>query len=460
MLDRASPVPLTVQLAQTLRASILDGTIKRDEALPATRALARTLGISRGTVVTAYDQLLGEGYLLAHPRRGTVVSLSLPAASADGRPPAPGRSRPGAPEDSEPWADLMPGHPGTRGLAGASWKAAWRRAVAESDRVWLPPAAGTPELRQAVAGHLRRARGLNCQPDDVIVTAGTSEALLLLATGLRPSGRMLRIAVEDPGYPTARRVLHAAGAEVQGVGAAADAIDLRRLKALRPRPDAVLVTPSHQYPLGGRMSVQDRADLLAWAAEHRVVVIEDDYDSEFRHTRMPLPAMASLDTEGITVLVGAFSKVLTPWLRCGYIVAPGALGDRLRQARAALDTPVSGIQQQALAHFINSGGLARHIARTRREYAHRRRLVLDKLGNLPGVVLGGLDGGLHVTVQFARPAEPLIAAAAERGIRLASLADYGVDGTGLNGLVIGYGAPSDLTLSSALNVVASLLDGG
>ncbi|MCG2623718.1 PLP-dependent aminotransferase family protein [Arthrobacter sp. I2-34] len=460
VLDRSSSVPLTVQLAQTLRTAILDGTIKRDEALPATRALARTLGISRGTVVTAYDQLLGEGYLLAHPRRGTLVSLEFPAAAGDRRPSAALPAGPAPGEAAEPWADLVPGHPSPRGLADAAWKAAWRRAVNESDRAWLPPAAGTAELRRAIAGHLRRARGLACQPSDVIVTAGTSEALLLLAIGLKPEGRALRIAVEDPGYPTARRVLQAAGVDIQGVGATMDGMDPGRLQALDPLPDAVLATPSHQYPLGGRMSVQERADLLAWAAGHGVIVIEDDYDSEFRHARMPLPAMASLDAAGVTVLVGTFSKVLTPWLRCGYLVAFGVLGGRLRRARAALDTPVSGIQQQALAYFIDSGGLARHIARTRREYAHRRQLVLAKLGQLPGVTLGGLDGGLHVIVQFAQPAGPLIAALAERGIRVASLADYSADGAALNGLVIGYGAPSDLTLSSALSVIASLLDGG
>ena len=205
------------------------------------------------------------------------------------------------------------------------------------------------------------------------------------------------------------------------------------------------------------MGIQARVDLLAWASRQGVVVLEDDYDSEVRHARMPLPAMASLGAAGTTVLVGSFSKTLTPWLRCGYLVATGTAGEAVRRTRTALDSPVSGIQQQALAHYIDSGALARHTARTRREYAHRRNLVLAKLGQLPGVSLGALDGGLHATVRFEQPAAPVIAAAAREGIAVASLADYAAAGEPANGLVIGYGAPTDLALSEALGRIAELI---
>ncbi|WP_345147879.1 MocR-like pyridoxine biosynthesis transcription factor PdxR [Arthrobacter ginkgonis] len=457
LLDRSTGEPLTAQLSRALRAAILDGRIARDEALPGSRALARTLGVSRGTVVTAYEQLLGEGYLSAHPRRGTVAALELPADAGAG--PAAGTDRPASGPVPEIWADLAPGHPSTRGLADPAWKAAWREAAAQAGNAWMPPAAGTPELRAAIAGHLRRARGLDCGPDDVVVTAGTSDALLLLALALKPADRPLRIAVEDPGYAAARRVLRTAGAHVQPVPATADGMDPDLLRALDPVPDAVLATPSHQYPLGGRMGVQARVDMLAWAAGHGTVVIEDDYDSEFRHARQPLPAMASLGAAGTTVLVGSFSKTLTPWLRCGYLVATGPAGEAVRRTRTALDSPVSGVQQQALAHYIDSGALARHTARTRREYAHRRSLVLAKLGKLPGVALGALDGGLHATVRFDQPAAPVIEAAAREGILVAALADYAAAGEPANGLVIGYGAPTDLALSRALGRIAELIAG-
>ncbi len=158
-----------------------------------------------------------------------------------------------------------------------------------------------------------------------------------------------------------------------------------------------------EYPLGGRMPVQERVDLLHWAADNDVVVLEDDYDSEFRHRRRPLPAMASLPSRADVVLIGSWSKTLTPWLRCGWMVARGPVGERLRAIRAALDTPASGVLQVALAHFPTDGRLARHTARAQRDYGHRRRLVAQALGNRPDGILGALDGGLHVVVHLPPP---------------------------------------------------------
>ncbi|WP_233199493.1 PLP-dependent aminotransferase family protein [Cryobacterium sp. N22] len=487
LLDRGSALPLAAQLATALRQAILDGTLRHDEALPSTRALAASVRVSRGTVVAAYDQLAGEGYLLARPGSATRVmverhdalvdsfvgTVGRPAPSA--RPTHPTRAAGQGVEDPSargpvpPLIDLAPGHPSTRALVDPAWTSAWRTAVAASGRSDSPPASGTVELRTAIVEHVRRARGLACRPDDVIVTAGTSDALACIGLALPmaaadPAGaragaplRTPRIAVEDPGYPTARRVLRRVGAELVPVATDADGINLAALTALTPAPHAVLVTPSHQYPLGSSLSVQSRLDLLAWARAAGAVVIEDDYDSEFRFDAMPLPAVATLDTTGRVALVGSFSKTVTPWIRCGYIVATGDLGAALRDVRDDLGPSVSGVQQAALALYLESGGLARNVARVRRDYAHRRALVISTLGALPGVRLAGLDGGLHVVVHTGADASALVAQAEARGVRVASLADYAVLDRGQHGLVLGYGAPTDLELGRALDVLVEIL---
>ncbi|WP_120339584.1 PLP-dependent aminotransferase family protein [Cryobacterium soli] len=518
VLDRASELPLAAQLATALRRAILDGILRHDEALPSTRTLASSVRVSRGTVVAAYDQLAGEGYLLARPGSATrvmverpdtltgavvgsrgplssdVARISVPHPSAAGAvgpgatrrsaprqvPAANQRRAPGdrtqdtpAPHLTHPaMIDLAPGHPSTQGLVDPAWTAAWRSAVAASGRSDSPPPSGTLELRTSIADHVRRARGLACRAEDVIVTAGTSDALasigLALATlvGEHQPHPAPRIAVEDPGYPTARRVLRRVGAHLQPVRTDENGIDLTALAALAPAPHAVLVTPSHQYPLGSSLSVQARLDLLEWARASGAAVIEDDYDSEFRFGTSPLPALATLDTSGRVALVGSFSKTVTPWIRCGYIVATGDLGAALNEVRNDLGPSVSGVQQAALAHYLGSGGLARNVTRVRREYAHRRALVIGALGALPGVRLSGLDGGLHVVVHLSPATEAgttgtdvsaLVAHAAAHGVRVAPLADYAVVDRGQQGLVLGYGAPTDLELGRALEVLAQLL---
>jgi GntR family transcriptional regulator/MocR family aminotransferase len=464
LLDRGSAVPLAAQLAEALRRAILDGTLRQDEPLPSSRTLAASVRVSRGTVVAAYDQLAGEGYLLTRPGAATRILVHTPAAG-ESRPLQPASTPPPAPAAAA-LIDLAPGHPSTRSLVDPAWTSAWRAAVAASGRSYSPPAAGTERLRAAIAEHVRRARGLGCSLDDVVVTAGTSDALASL--GLALGGRHpATVAVEDPGYPAARRVLSRVGAQIVPVPTDAHGIDLAALAALAaltPPPDAVLVTPSHQYPLGGSLSVQNRLDLLDWAHAAGAVVIEDDYDSEFRFDSMPLPALASLDDSGRVALVGSFSKTITPWIRCGYIVTTGDLGREVRAVRHDLDPTVSGVQQDALARYLESGALARNITRMRREYSHRRSLVLDRLGALPGVRLDGLDGGLHAVVHvdptIVATAADLVAAAAARGVRVASLADYAVVDRGRHGLVLGYGAPTDLGLGRALDVLAGLLRPG
>ncbi|WP_314325179.1 PLP-dependent aminotransferase family protein [Paenarthrobacter ilicis] len=454
-LNRQSPVSLTAQVASQLRDAILSGLLRPEHTLPATRRLATDLGISRGVVVRAFEQLSGEGFLESNGAGGTKVAVRPDLQT---RPHQETKAR--SSRTDQDIIDLTPGRPSGAPFKDREWRNAWKAALAEEGNTHLPPALGTCALRDAVARHLAVSRGLSVDPENIIITAGTSDALQLVVAMLRGKREHPRILVEDPGYPTARRVLTAAGAQLVTVPVDENGLKSSQLAALTDIPDAVLVTPSHQYPLGGRMAIQERLGLLKWADQHGVLVLEDDYDSEFRHTRMPLPAVASLPATAEVVLVGTFSKNLSPWLRCGYLAVRGEAGRRLKAAREALDTPVAGILQSALAHYIHGGGLSRHITRARREYSHRRSLLIDRLGSRGDLDLAALDGGLHAVIRFEHPdAADLAANALKLGVRVIPLAGYYADRAPTNGLVIGYGAVSDLQLAKALNILRQLMDG-
>ncbi|WP_431795110.1 PLP-dependent aminotransferase family protein [Microbacterium enclense] len=502
ILDRSSPVPLHVQLTHGLRSAIVAGRVAAGEALPSTRSLADDLGVARGTVVAAYETLVGEGYLTARPGgRTTIAALPLgPAVTADAvtplRPPG------------EAAIDLRPGRPGTRGLADAAWRSAWRRASALDPDADVRDDTGHPALREEIARHLGRTRGLAVDPSDVIVTAGTSDALLLAALAL-PARRPGRFGVENPGYPRVRTILSRVGVEAVPLPVTLDGgLDLDAVER-HPDLDAIVVTPHHHYPLGSRMDATARARLLSWARKTGAVVIEDDYDSEFPHGRAPLPPLRLLDSQGVA-LIGTVSKLLSPAVRCGWIIASGAVRERLGDARADLDLPVSAVLQHALALYLGEGSLARHTARRRRDYRHRRRLVLEALERVDGVEVAAMNGGLHAVVLFGGEGEgegggggggggggkgegggggggsreggggrwrrdravvrkgthsveqegEVVAAIAERGVLVSGLSEYVVPGAPIDipaGIVLGYAEPTTPQMVQALAVVAEVL---
>ncbi|UUV30686.1 PLP-dependent aminotransferase family protein [Amycolatopsis roodepoortensis] len=439
---------LAARIYRQLRDGILDGRLRAGERLPPTRELARELDVSRNTVAVAYERLTAEGFLSGHVGRGTFVSAdpvaraerAAPAGSGV-RPVARWRSLPALPGDdrSAPEFDFRVGAPDPTLFPLRTW----RRLVGQALRPsLLPPSgyadpAGLEALRVAIARHIGAARSVRAGGEDLVVTQGAQQALDLIGRVLIEPGT--RVAVEDPGYPPAERLFAAHGARITKVPVDAEGLDVASLvKGTR----LIYTTPSHQFPLGTPMSLARRTALLAWAERNDAVIVEDDYDSEYRFSDRPLEPLQSLDRDGRVVYVGSFSKTLLPLLRLGFLVAPASLRPALRQAKQLTDWHGDLVTQAALASFIDEGLLARHVRKATREYSVRRERILafvrDELRDLLEVVPS--SAGLHLCALFRPHAtvtvDGVVAEASRAGVAVESLAAYG--GT-RGGLVIGYG---------------------
>lgn len=480
--DRTASTGLGEQLVRQIRELVARGVLRPGDPLPSSRALAARLGISRGTVTAAWDVLAGEGYLVAdrgatritphlEMRRGTgpvarAVATTAEAHRARPSGPAPGGDaaaspRPGtqaaripspttSPAPPSPRTarrsaarpeviDLRPGKSAITSLDTPAWRGAWRDAASgvATGRTLRT------DLRDHLADYLRLNRGIVRSPEDILVTAGVRDGLQLALRVLGLArGRRLRVAVENPGYPALRRVVRALGHIALPVGVDEHGLMPDQLPSGRwggagrwdiaPAPDAIVLTPGHQYPLGGTMPVTRRMELLAWAREHGALVLEDDYDSELRHSAQPLPALGALDTARDTVVtLGSFAKVLGSSVGVGHLVAPDSLLPDLERTRAELGSPVSLIAQEALARFMDSGEFQRHTARMRRSFRRRRLLLSDVLGDLPHVSVLPMAGGAHAVL--AVPDEDAaIERARRRGVLVGALAEYWT-GQGLEG---------------------------
>jgi GntR family transcriptional regulator / MocR family aminotransferase len=461
LVDRTGRGDLREQVAEQLRSALRAGAFAAGSRLPSSRSLAAHLGVSRATVVAALAELEGEGWVESRHGSGTYVGpgvhLEPGAAPPDGPPPS--RTGAAGAAASAGSVDLVPGRPDTRGLVDPAWRRAWREVAAAPVPSADPSPVGVPELRDSLAAHVRRARGLDCRPDHVVVTAGTGDALRLLAdaTGLAGATAV----VEEPGYPSGRAVLELAGARLHPVPVDADGVVVGRLREVPPDARLLYLTPSHQYPLGGRLPVDRRLDVLRWAAERDALVVEDDYDGEFRFGASPVPALASLDTSGRVAYVGTLSKVVAPGLRVGYAVVRPDLVHAVVEVRKATGMPVSEIVQRAVASYVGGGGLRRHVARQRRVYAERRARLVRRLEALDGLVaVRGLDAGLHAVLSLPidQPAAPLVRALARDGVLVADLDEYRmVPDPAEPGLVVGFGHATPAELDRALDALARAL---
>lgn len=448
-LDRTSRVSLHRQLTVQIREAILDGRLPAGTRLPSTRSLAGALGISRNVALAAFDDLFADGYVEGLHGSGTYVAHDLPVLPRPAMPNPSGIPRwlhqaPPPVLESEPsypgTIEFVLGKPAVRSVPADVWKRIW------SDIGSYPPPAdygapgGDPELRAAIAGYLGRSRGVACGPDDVVITTGAVQSLDLIARAILAPGDP--VAFEEPGYPVARHVLAARAATIVPAPVDDDGLRVEDLPRGEHAPFAVYVTPSHQYPLGARLPVPRRMALLDWAQINDALVIEDDYDSEFRFDAPPLPALAGLDSAGRVAYIGTFSKVLSPALRVGYLVAPPLLRNRVVQLKRLADFHTPWPVQRALASFIQGGHLERHIRRMRRDYGEKRAALKATLAPAEDLVrLFGLDAGLHAFLELRDDinAVAIADAALVRGVAVSTLGGYYHGSPDRNGLLLGYG---------------------
>ncbi|MFZ0530680.1 MAG: PLP-dependent aminotransferase family protein [Propionicimonas sp.] len=464
---RALPPQLTEQFRELIASAVLSP----GDVVPSSRALAAHLGISRGSVVAAYDQLLAEGYFSSAGGRSTVVNPLLRRVH-----PVPARTPTVPAAAPTPTLDLRPGRPWPDEVVGPAWKAAWRHA-ASRPLTGTTPDLGLPELRSAWAEHLRRMRAVVRDPAQIVVTAGGREGLALLLRALTPSplphsgpmsptatdlgplceeGR-LRVGVEEPGYLSLRRVPARLGCEIVALATDEHGLRIADLPTGREAPEVILVTPSHQYPLGGSLPVDRRQALLDWARRNRVIIVEDDYDSELRYTSQPLPALASLDSPGDprVVMLGTLSKILTPALAMGFLALPDWLVPAVADARADLGQPVGLVPQRALANYLDAGALRLHTQRMRQRYRRRRALVVRALAGIPGLDVYPMDGGLHAVVETRRDEAGVMAALTASGVRVSPLSQYWSGTEARQGIVFGFGAVSEADLARGLTLIAA-----
>ena len=394
---------LTSWLADAVRAAIIDGRLRAGALVPPTRTLADDLGISRGVVVEAYQRLADEGLVSARRGAGTRVMGLRPAnpgrTAADGPQGDPGRLPLRWRGRAE--IDLSPGVPDLSGFPRAAWLRA-ERAVLERASV-ADPGYGDPRgsewLRAELAGWLARTRGLRAEPDDIIIVTGVAQALALLAQGLRRSGGAnAGIAVEDPGSRGSRDELAYWG--LHPVPIPVDSRGLMVDQLASTGVGAALLTPAHQFPTGVVLAPGRRRDLLDWAAGAKALVIEDDYDAEYRYDRAPVPALQA-SAPGQVAYAGSTSKTLAPGMRLGWLIPPSRLRAELVEAKQASDLGSPALPQLVLAHLIASGELERHIRGVRKRQRSRRDALLRALRErLPETRVQGIAAGLHLLITF------------------------------------------------------------
>jgi GntR family transcriptional regulator / MocR family aminotransferase len=426
--------------------------VRDERLLPSSRGLARELGVSRGVVVEAYSQLVAEGYLVARPGGATRVALAASPGAATLPPP---------PAERAPRFDFRPGGPDVSLFPRDAWLASLRRALRSAPDVRLDygDPRGAPELRAALAGYLGRVRGVACRPGRVIVTSGMAQGMALLGRSLLARGGR-RIGVEDPGSGPGRAQLAATGLEPVPIPVDADGLRTDLLTGSAADVDAVFATPAHQFPTGVVLAPARRAALLEWAAGGGLVM-EDDYDAEYRYDRLPVGAVQGLAPERV-LYAGSVSKTLAPALRLGWLVAPEHLVAELARAKAQDDLGTPVIEQLALADFLERGGLDRHLRRTRLAYRARRDALIAALArHVPAARPAGVAAGLHVVVHLPDGSNEaaVVAAARERGAGVQGLAEHRV-APGPPALLLGYGRIAEPAIEPGVRALAAAMGAG
>ncbi len=457
-IDRRDKEPIQAQIARQIRELVLAGRLRPNSKIPSSRLLAEDLNVARATVVEAYEQLAGEGYLETRTGSATRVAGELPeelliASQQSVTSKAPRAFR----------TIRNPARPFRQGLV--DWENfphdAWGRILG---RFWRNPPISLLEhndvfgwmaFRVAIANHLFEWRGIACDPEQVIVTAGGMDAFDLILRAVLSQQNKLWL--EDPGYATARRVFSLGGVDVVGVPVDGEGMIVARGRELAPDAGAAFVTPARQYPTGVTMPLARRIELLEWAGEAGATIIEDDYDSEYRYIGKPLPALMSLDRGERVIYSGTFSKVFSPIVRLGFIVVPKAMIERFRVERSNHGAPPSLIVQPALAEFMESGNFAVHIRRMRRIYANRRQVLIEALSKGDGSLfkIDAPPSGLLLLLRLkpSQHDEVVVAHLKSVGIEVQSLSSHFASDTKEQGLVLSFAGFRDKDLQMAAQLL-------
>ena len=450
-IDFRPGVSLRRQLEDALRVAIRSGRLAPGSVLPPSRDLAEQLRVSRGVVVDSYAQLATEGYLAARRGSGTRVA----ATAASGRPPARRRLDP----PSLYRYELRPGLADFHSFPRAAWKAALVRALRElpDNRLTYADHRGVPELRNALSGYLARVRGVVVDPEHVVVCCAASQALVVLWAVLRQRGGR-RVAIEDPGWRWQRYTAERAGLEAVPVRVDADGMVVSELAAADV--DAVVMTPAHHYPTGVVMTAERRAALIAWARERRALIVEDDYDVEYRFGREPMASLQGLAPD-LVAFVGTTSKTLAPALRLAWVVPPSHLIDDVEDVLLITGVSPPTLDQIALASFIEEAALERHLRSMRRRYRAKRNVLVDALGqHLPDVRVSGTEAGLHVLAWLPDGADEHATAMRARrsGVGLHELHRHCTTlAPSPPAFLLGFAHPSESDLMAATKLIAEAI---
>jgi GntR family transcriptional regulator/MocR family aminotransferase len=446
-----TPVPLHRQIETSIRDAIRAGRLPRGSAMPPTRVLAADLGVSRGVVVEAYQQLTAEGYLASQAGGYTRVAAGPPPRAA--APPGPGA--PG------PDIDLSYGRADVSSFPRGAWLRSIRTALtdAPNEVFGYLTGRGVPQLRIAMADYLNRVRGTVADPEHMVICTGYAQGMSLLMGVLAARG-VKRLALEDPSsmddaLPAARAV----GLDVVGIAVDGDGIRVDELR--ESGAGAVILTPAHQWPTGSVLSAGNRAAVIRWATEHDAVIIEDDYDAEYRYDRTPVGALQGLAPDHV-VYAGSASKTLAPGLRLGWLVLPGRLTEPMAEAKIAADRGSPALEQMALADFVTRGELDRHLRRMRPVYRRRRDALLQALeAHLPWLEPDGVSAGLHLVTWLPPHVDELAVVDAARGagVDLDAVGPYRITHPGPGGLIFGYATVSERAIAEGVARLARAAGG-
>jgi GntR family transcriptional regulator/MocR family aminotransferase len=405
-LDPTSTEPIYRQIYWRFRTAISDGVLAPGERIPAARALAKELGLARGTIDTAYSLLIAEGYIQSRGQAGTVVAAGLNIRVIDSHAEQPLSSPASASiRHKAPVLPFQMALPALDEFPRKIWAQIGARCVRATQVPDManPSAHGLESLRTAIASYLHLARGISCQPSQVFVTSGYRNTLMLIAHALLQPGD--RVLVEDPGYPPTRQLLEYLQIRVTPVAVDQDGMQVAQGVSESPDARAAVVTPAHQSPLCMSLSLPRRLELLEWASRQQAWIIEDDYDGEYRYVSRPLPALKSLDRDGRVLYAGTFSKVLFPGIRLAYLVVPPAQVERFEHVSQTFLGGCPELTQAMVSTFMSEGHFARHIQRMRKLYGERREAAVRGLKAILGehISIDAQPGGMHMILRLTQP---------------------------------------------------------